>query len=415
MQELQNEKLRAMLTHAYQNVPYYTRTFDAHGIKPADVVTIDDLAKIPTLTKDAIRANPGDFIARNLPRRLLASGWTTGTTGSPLNVSRTLESIIFDKATLCRQRSWAGVGPYDRNVAVWGTVWGNVIVPRSVTSPPFWSFNAADNQLLLSYYHLSESTLPTFVAKLKTFKPAFIEGFPSTMWAFAKFLNRRGDVVPVQAIFTSSEPLYAVQRREIEQAFHTKVYDYYGHAERAVTAAECGFGSLHVNAEYGIVEILQGEDQSTSGERGEIVATGLSNFGMPLIRYRTGDMSRFIEGPCDCGRETSLLGRIDGRTADFIRTPDGRLMPGDGVMEAFYGIENIKESQIIQEAIDLIVVKVVKENPVAQVDEHLIRSNMKGCLGKNVRIDFEYVDSLWDTTTMKKRWVVSKVDSVSES
>jgi phenylacetate-CoA ligase len=251
--------------------------------------------------------------------------------------------------------------------------------------------------------------MPGFVEKLRAFRPAFIEGFPSTLLAFARYLNRRREVAPTSAVFTTSEPLYRPHRQEIEEAFEAKVFDYYGHAERAVTAAECASGSMHVNPEYGIVEILQGDRSVPPGETGEIVATGLTNPAMPLIRYRTGDASRLTDGSCDCGRETPLLGSIDGRMADCLRTPDGRILPGDGVMEALYGVRNVKESQIVQESIDRIVVKLVKDEPGEPVDERGIRSNMERCLGRGLLVTFEYVESLWDAKVSKKRWVVSKI------
>ena len=409
LRDLQNAKVRTIIAQAYENVPYYRRLFDRHGIKPADIVDIGDLAKVPTLSKDTLKANPNDFLARNFPRRLLASGWTTGTTGAPLRVRRTLSSIVFDKATLARQRRWAGVELYDRNVAVWGTAWGSVIVPHHATAPPFWRFNAADNQLLFSYYHLSDERLPAYLAKLRTFRPAFIEGFPSTMVAFARFLRKRDETMPLRAVFTTSEPLYPGQRREIEEAFQTRVFDYYGHAERAITAAECEEGNLHVNQEYGVLEILQGEEPAALGQGGEIVATGLTNLGMPLIRYRTGDAARLRVQPCPCGRGSQLLGRVDGRIADFIRTPDGRLMPGDGVMEAFYGLENIKESQVVQDRLDHVVVKLVRDDAARGIDTGRLRANLRGCLGDEIRVTVEYAESLWKEGEAKKRWVISKI------
>jgi len=282
-------------------------------------------------------------------------------------------------------------------------------VPQRATSPPYWRYNAADNQLLFSYYHLSDTRLPAYIAKLRAFRPAFIEGFPSTMLAFARFLRKQGETVPVRAILTTSEPLYRDHRLEIEEAFQAKVFDYYGHAERAVTASECEHGNMHVNQEYGVLEIAQGEQPAAAGERGEIVGTGLTNYGMPLIRYRTGDVSKLVERSCPCGRESPLLGSIDGRMADFIRTPDGRLLPGDSVMEAFYGLENIKESQVVQEAIDHVAVKLVRDDAAKAVDTGRLRANLRACLGEDIRITMEYPESLWNEGELKKRWVVSKI------
>lgn len=409
LRAMQNARLRGIIKHAYQNVPYYRQLFDHHGIRPSAIDDVGDLTRIPTLSKDTIRANPEEFIARNINRKLLATGWTTGTTGAPLCIYRTLPSIIFDKAILARQRRWAGIDIYDRNVAVWGTAWGNVIVPQNIKSPPYWRFNAADNQLLFSYYHLSDENMSAYIAKLKEFKPAFIEAFPSTLVAFARYLRKRNETVPVAAIFTSSEPLYSTQRREITAAFESKLFNYYGHAERAITTAECDHGNMHVNQEYGVMEILKSGVPASTGEMGEIVATGLSNYAMPLIRYQTGDSSRFQQTDCPCGRHSQILSAIDGRTADFILLPDGRLMPGDGVMEAFYGLDNIKESQLVQESINHIVVKVVRDDPAAKIDTDRLLRNLHVCLGDEFHITFEYPDSLWKKGQLKKSWVLSKL------
>lgn len=410
LQSLQDKKLRALIHHAYQNVPYYRRVFDKHGIKPHHIQTADDLKKIPCISKQTLKEHGDAFVDQNVSKRTLASGWTTGSTGTPTKTLRSMNSIAFEKATLVRYRRWAGVDIHDRKVAVWGTIWGNVIVPRLLRSPPFWRFNAADNQALFSYYHLSDETLPTFINELRAFRPRFIEGFPSTMLMLARFLRKQNDVLPVQAVLTTSEPLFAAHRHEIEQSFQAKVYDSYGQSERVVSIAECEHGGLHSQSEYGVIELLQGERSAPFGERGEIVGTGLNNFAMPLIRYRTGDISHFVKDPCPCGRYLPLVGSIDGRLADFIRTPDGRIMPGDGVMEAFYGLDNIKKSLVIQEAIDHIVVKIVKDDQKNSLAIDSLTANLRRCLGNGIRIDVDCVDTIPHDGRIKNRWVVSKIE-----
>lgn len=408
-QELQNAKLRALIRHSYDNVPYYRRLFDIHGLKPKDIQSTSDLYKIPTLTKDDLRANPDDFVAKNINRRLLATGWTTGSTGTPLAVRRTLHSIIFDNASMTRQRGWAGVKKYDRKVAIWGTSFGHVIVPRRIGAAPFWRFNAADNQMFFSYHHLSDDTLSAFADGLRKFRPVFIEAFPSTMLMLARFLKKQNARLPLKAIFTTSEPLYRAHRQEIEEVFKTQIFDYYGHAERAVTAAECEYGNMHINPEYGVLEVLQGDETLPLGQSGEIVGTSLNNFGMPLIRYRTGDGSRLIDVVCRCGRHTQILGGIEGRTADFIRTPDGQIMPGDGVMEAFYGLDNIKESQVVQNDLDRIIIKIVKDDEKVAVNTKSLVTNFQRCLGNEMRITVKFVPSISDDDSSKRRWVVSNI------
>ncbi len=221
-EEYQYRKLKQLIQHAYENVPYYEKLFNEHNIKPADIKSTNDLEKIPILTKETLRAQPQEFIARNINKKFLAPGWTTGTTGTPINAYRDKKSIVFENAMIWRQRRIAGINENSRKVAIWGTIWDNLIVHSSIKHPPYWRYNRSDNQLLFSYFHMSNETLPLYLEKLEEFNPDFMEAFPSTLLILAKYLLATGKVLPVKAIFTSSEPLYAIHKQEIERALHQK-------------------------------------------------------------------------------------------------------------------------------------------------------------------------------------------------
>jgi phenylacetate-CoA ligase len=409
--DMQDLKLRTLVRHAYDTVPYYRRLFDVHGLRPSDIRSVDDLKKIPVLTKDMLRANARELVSSAFPRRALFSGWTTGSTGTPINALRTRSAIAFEHAMIWRQRRWAGIELNARKAAVWGTIWNNVIIPSTLPKrPPYWRYNAADRQLLFSYYHMSDETLPEYFEKLEQFGPAFIEGFPSTIHVLANFLRRRGRYFPVRAIFTSSEPLYSLHRREIEERFRTRVFDLYGQAERVAAATECEYHSgLHVNPEYGILELVRDGENADPGESGELIGTGLNNFGMPLIRYQTGDIGRLAARPCSCGRVMPLLEAVQGRLVDCIQTPDGRRIPGDGIMGAFHGIGNIRRSQIIQEDLETLVVRIERDSPDLPVDTRALHRNLETCVGRQMRIVFDVVRTIDVHRGSKFRWVISHV------
>jgi phenylacetate-CoA ligase len=204
--------------------------------------------------------------------------------------------------------------------------------------------------------------------------------------------------------------LYDVHRKELEESFGTKVFDLYGQAERVVAATECEqHAGLHINPEYGIFEILKDGMDAAPGTMGEVIGTGLNNFVMPLIRYRTGDLATLAKHPCACGREMPLLAGIQGRKGEVIRTPDGRIVPGNGLMGAFHDIANIKRSQIIQEKLDHVVVNLQREEPTGSVDTDRLRTNLALCLGECVRIEFRLVDEIDNQGKSKFRWVTSHV------
>jgi phenylacetate-CoA ligase len=406
--EIQERKLRALIRHAYENVRYYRRLFDQLRLKPDDIANPGDLKKLPVLDKETVRNHQRDLVARNFSRARIFPGWTTGTTGTPLNALRSRASIVFENAMIWRQRRMAGLKFRCRKAAIWGTIWENVIVPAGQRVPPFWRFNATDNQLLLSYYHISDATLPEYIARLKAFAPEFIEGFPSSILILARYLKKANMTIPMKAIYTSSETLYDVHRKDIEQAFASRVFDLYGQAERAVAATECErHAGLHINPEYGIFEIIKDGQDAPPGTTGDVVGTGLNNYVMPLIRYRTGDLATLASAPCPCGRQMPLLSGIQGRKADVIRTPDGRIVPGNGLMGAFHGIGNIERSQVIQERLDYVVVNLQREDLTRPVDTNQLRLNLKQCLGERVEIEFRLPDQIDNGGQSKFRWVTS--------
>ena len=224
-------------------------------------------------------------------------------------------------------------------------------------------------------------------------------------------MEKKNIFFPVKAIFTSSEPLYDVHRKVIETRFKAKIFDLYGQAERVAAATECTeHKGLHVNPEYGVLEIIKDNRDARDGEDGEIVGTGLNNYSMPLIRYRTGDVARFSPKPCPCGRKMPVLQFVDGRIADRIITPEGRIIPGGGIMGAFHGIDNIKECQVIQEDRYNLIIRIAKDNDSMEIDSEKLLFNLNKCIGKEMKLTIDLADSVFDDDMVKRRWVLSKVE-----
>ncbi len=280
LREYQNEKLRAIIKHSYENVPYYRKKMDALKLRPDDIKTIDDLPKMPILTREDIKANFDELTARNFKRSELIIGHTSGTTGSPLEFYYDRQICLIKNVVDWRVKTGAGINFGDR-IAFF---LGRMVVPITQKKPPFWRSNYVFNHVFFSSFHMSADNLGIYLDHLNRIKPSAVEGYPSTVYIMARYLLSVKKTFPVKAVFTSSETLLPIQRETIEKAFGCKLYDFYGLAERVAFAGECpSHQGHHINMDFGISEIIDKDGQPCSpGQMGRLVATGLHNYGMPI-------------------------------------------------------------------------------------------------------------------------------------
>jgi phenylacetate-CoA ligase len=407
LREFQNEHLRDLIRHCYESVPYYRDIMDERKLTPTDIATVDDLSKLPVLTRQAVRENFQRLISTKSKSTALILGNTSGTTGSPLKFYWEGQTCLIKNVVDWRQKGCAGIRPLDR-IAFFS---GRVIVPVSRMRPPFWRTNWLLNHTFFSGFHMSDKSLELYVRQLEKFAPLAIEGYPSTLFVLAKYLLRRGIQLPVRAVFTSSETLFSFQREAIEKAFDCKVYDFYGMAERIIFAGECdAHTGLHVNMDFGITEILKDDGSpAVPGETGRVVATGLHNYAMPLIRYQTTDLSAFKDMKCGCGRNFPLIDGITSRAEDLIVTKDGRYISPLVFQDVFAYQYNVSESRIVQEDREHLAIQIVKGEKYGSKDTQDILDRLRLLLGTEMKIDIEFVDSIPRNKSGKFIWVTSKV------
>ncbi len=386
--EFQNEKLRDLIRHCYENVPYYSNLFRQLKLAPDDFKTAADLPKLPILEKETVRSHPQLFHARNFLKRPCEVVGTSGTTGTTLKIRVELEGRRKNYAFFARLKRWAGVSLTGRIA----TFAGRTIVSADSTRPPFWRYNLAGHTLLFSSYHLSASNIPAYLEKLREWNPELIDSYPSSVEALSRYLlGHAGQAPRPKAVITSSETLRSDQREAIEAAFHARIFDQYGSAEQVCFISQCEAGSYHVHPEYGITEFLP--DSSRGPEAGfRIVATGFTNMAMPFLRYDTGDFCTPGQGACRCGRCFETVGQIVGREDEIIVTPDGR--PIGRLDPVFKGLVTIRRAQIAQEALDRIVVRVVPGEGFRPADLDGIRHELEKRIGPSVALTFELVDHI---------------------
>ena len=410
MREWQLTRLRRILSEAGSHVPYYVELFRERAFDPARVESLDDLRRLPVLTRDVVKHRARDLTSRAANAGPLNGGHTSGTTGSPLSLYYSTDMIAMNYAVMDRQYRWAGAR-LERGGDRVAVVRGNVIVPLSQKRPPFWRFNRHLNQMLLSSFHLAPQNLDPYLRALREFQPVVVDGYPSSLYVLAKMLLNGGRTLPVRAVITSSETLYDFQRATIEKAFECSVFDYYAAAERVVFSVECeSHEGHHLCEEYGIAEVLDDRDQPVApGVEGYLVGTTLHNSGMPLIRYRTTDLVAMRSVHCKCGRDLPLTADVTTKAEDILRLPDGRLIPPSVLTHPFKPLDSIEGSQIVQTDIDRLLVRIVPGSDFTESERaHLIKE-LRARLGDGMRIDIELIDELPRTSSGKFKWVVSQV------
>jgi len=402
LRDFQSANLRTVVESAACQVPYYRDRYRSLNLNFGNLEFPEDMAKLPSITKTDVREG-GKSLVSEKKRGPLFSGSTSGTTGAPLSLYQDRHAINRENAFIWRQLFWAGLRRGERRA--W--MRGDMIVPSTQEKPPYWRMNHAENMLMLSSYHLSESAAPAYLDSLAGFDPVVIQAYPSSIgflaaWMLSAGVHYRGS--SLRGIVTSSETLSAIQRREIESAFACRVFDWYGQFERVAAIGTCERGRHHLLTDYSYVEMLPAEDGLF-----ELVGTGFNNMSMPLIRYRCGDLVRPAPATerCACGRSFPLIEEIVGRVDDPIKLPDGRSV--GRLDHLFKGVEGILEAQIRQDRRDTLTMLVVASAAFSDRTREILQSNARHRLGESIALEIRPVDSIPRTRNGKFKGVVCNV------
>ncbi|MEM7590088.1 MAG: hypothetical protein AAF383_00955 [Cyanobacteria bacterium P01_A01_bin.83] len=398
--EYQNRMVSLNIEKAYKEVAYYKNLLDSLKINPQEIKTIEDLKSLPILKKSSIRGQERQFVSNAWRWKFKTT--TSGTTGTPVKLSRDIFSVNFEHAAIWRQRNWAKCFLNEPYVSLRG----DVVISPQASEPPFWKYISTDNKLVMSSYHLSEQFIPYYIEKIRQFSPAFIEGYPSAIYRLARYMQIHDEPpIKVKAVFTSSETVLEYRRLAIEECFGS-ILDHYGQAERVSHIAMCEHGNYHYMMDYSLSEFLPTDDDDIY----RVVGTTFHNRAMPLIRYDTGDfvVIKDFHKTCSCGRPFPVIDSIEGRQEDYILTPSGKYIGGMGII--FGGLANLVEGQIIQEKLDLIRVLIVATDNFNYQNEKLLVNNLKDRVGDDMNIIIQKTDSIERTKRGKHKLTISLVD-----
>lgn len=399
LEHLQLDRLQRIVSHAVRHVPYYRQLAVERGLSPDFLRSKDDLLQFPLLTKPIVFAQGADLLSE-VAKGPRFSASTSGTTGMSMMAYRDLHAITRENAFVWRCMHWAGLQPGEPRV--W--LRGDKIVPPQQFDPPFWRFVKADNMLMMSSYHLSESSVASYIDALEKFDPVVIQGYPSAVLLLARYLESSGRKYcgkRLRSVVTSSETVTIEHRELVKRTFGCPIFDWYGAMERMVAIGNCEHGNYHVMSDYSHVEFLPLDDGTH-----EVVGTGFDNFLMPFIRYRLGDSVVLADADyqCPCGRVFPVVESIVGRVDDYVVTKSGRHVAM--MCNLFDSLNGILEGQVRQEKPGEIRVLLVPAPGHGPIKHSAVMAAADSLIGDDMDVKVEEVTEIPRTKNGKLRMVI---------
>jgi phenylacetate-CoA ligase len=400
LRALQWTRVRALVAHAHARVPFYRERWSALGFDLDDFRSLDDLGRLPSLEKCDVRDQATRIRAEGAPGRLVERK-TSGSTGVPVVIYA--EPAARDQWVAARMRAleWWDIEPGDRRV----TLISRQALGRDRWLKQYWIANTLE----YSAMDLSDVTLHRLTARLADPGVRAMLGYPSSLAYLARYIESSGLPPPagLRLVITTGEVLFDDVRALLRRVFRCPVATEYGSSETGHVAGECPYGRLHIAAENVLVE---------ADAAGELLLTDLTNFAMPLIRYRIGDLGRLGE-PCSCGRGLPVLALEMGRIEDLVVLPDGRRLDagifGVVVDELTKLRVPFRQFHVIQHAVNRFEVLIAGGSGLDGVSGAVARRLVEA-LGASVTVTVRAVDTIPPERTGKRRKFISHVAQIAE-
>jgi phenylacetate-CoA ligase len=316
MSALQSKRLRKIVDYVYHNVPFYRNKLQERGMTPEDIHGIEDIDKLPFTTKQDLRDNYPFALQAASPSEIVRIHASTGTTGKPTIVGYTRKDIGVWSECMARCLTAYGVTRND----IFSVAYGYGLFTGGLGA------HYGVENLGAAVVPTSTGNTEKHVRLLRDLGITGIACTPSYALYLAETMEKMGimrEDIKLRVGAFGAEPWTENMRKEIEERLGLKAYNLYGLSEimGPCVSYECEMqhGS-HINEDHFYPEIINPQtlERLPVGETGELVFTTLTKEGMPLLRYRTKDLSYLMPGVCECGRTNIRMGRIMGRSDDML-------------------------------------------------------------------------------------------------
>jgi phenylacetate-CoA ligase len=263
-------------------------------------------------------------------------------------------------------------------------------------------------------FNLTSQLLDRALRRLARSKPpVYLRGYASSIYELARRAAEIRWQGRVNAVFTTAETLFPEQRATIESGLHGRVFDQWGCRDGGISAFECDrHQGLHLAVENAVVEIIRDGKPAAAGQSGEVVATDLFGYAMPIIRYQVGDVATMATESCACGRGLPLVASVEGRVSGFLIGSGGRRIHGEFFSHVFWDTPWVRHFQITQDDLAEIVVKIVPERSPEPASLEAVRRLMQEQAGPHSAIRIEFVEDIPPGPMGKRQFVICRIPSL---
>lgn len=411
LRELQEKKLRRMVWHAFNHVAFYREKLEAAGIAPHSIRGLEDLARLPYLTKTEVRKHfDKELFADNADKARVLRISTSGSTGEPLTCFVDQQQLEYRWGATLRSLEWTGYRFGDRCARLWHQTIGMSKIQVVKEKIDAW----LSRRVFFPAFEMNDASILSLHARLARFRPSLLDGYAESFNFLAKHSGTAGHSTwRPRGIVSSGQELPEKSRKAIEQLFGCKVFDKYGSREFSGIAYECdAHAGLHVVAENYIVEILKEGRPARPGEVGEVVVTDLNNKCLPFLRYRIGDLAVAIDNSsaCECGRGLPRIGAVQGRVQSITVGANGNYVPGSFFSHLLKDYDYaIRHFQVLQKLPGAIVYRLVKGDRFTEETLQETIRLIRSYLGEATEVEVEFVDTIAMGRTGKRASVVSSL------
>lgn len=403
LRELADAKVRKLVAHAAARVPYYRELFAKERLDPREIRGVDDLPKIPILTREVLRERFDDLKADDFASYRPILGQSGGSTGERRKFWLSQRAVDMELAAVWRHYHAAGYRFSDRCAALYTPLEG------SVADRLYWD-SGRSRLRYLNTRLLNRERLHALVGAAAAYRADVLWAFPSHLEFFVRYVEQTGDTrFRPRVVITNAEVLYEHQREHARRVLGCDVFDWYGLGEHVAAAGECERHGYHIPEEIVAVELIAGGREAPDGDPGEIIGTCLENYAQPLIRYRTGDFAIRRTGRCSCGRAHSMLQEIGGRTQDIISTPDGGWRVFRHGLLGIEEVPGLEAAQIEQQELRRFVIRAVAPDGLSGESRAVLARRVVEAVGFEADVRIELVEDIPRTERGKRRLVVTRV------